>query len=1384
MSVQSNKKSPVVFNKETYILDGVVHGKIKKTIGFMYDEDRDGDYKPSGGGVSRGNSPRCSGKGYVSPRVKAMMDYVEHERDPERSSPRLRAKGVFSPMAEGTQDNANRVEQEILFAEAKGERGDELEGVMSQRQVPEAEELQHEDVTTIKNSTTVGETICRLFVAAAEAERGNVVLEQETLDDNAKGMSEDVPKRIVSEAVADEAFVAQQTPTAAEVAPDSFDYDPQETVETLQTDDHETLDDNAKGMVREEDRKRIEAEAVTDEAVLADQTPTATEVAPDYFDYDPQETGETFQTDVETPRQQGLPEGRQETVAAASTTSIYQAQYGTVRTSEYHFSVGTKTPAMSTVEHYVKRKAEMMMMMSDNITPQKSNVNTPGAQRVAPFLPPILLGTMQGFEVGSTNNTWICRGCEEEVSKSKKRCKCGCWKGGVRGPTKKQTKIEVKKAPNYKKKAAPSNAKQMSTSQPPVDINILGPPQVDDSEGMVVIGDNALPTCSPLTGNNSFADDGDATNNDEESKNSLSTAARQRENDIDVVARLNQQDDNEYGDGGESDVDGEGDEVVQSFIDSMVEVELERENQEGYIIEREVECDDNTAVEGATCCVPNDDTPQLWGAPPNLFPPQVPSTWTSPKPKVDWGEPAFDQVDNPGGWTDYTYQAVYNKEKKKYLYHAMPSGATVVPKDPVTGKRELNGYEFFYNGWKHPFPDATNHRNGATKEDLFPEDRDVQLDKDYLRKMGLTKKRMKECDALFFYQLLLPIVDGAESGIPNDSRLGFYETVAKMTNLYAIIAKDRGGTRGHKFSVCTAEELVVWDGVVCRNQSNNIAESCMTDQTNTYDLSIAEAMNYRRWLDIKSCLKLNNCMTETKRGSENYDPTQKYRLVWDALTHNMNLMILRAGKDTTADETTWPNSSYADVHARFTNKKTDKGGQHVMLLDARRRYVYAYTPRHKFYKQEKGWTCTGPVEVKRMIELLNPLIKGNQKDEQDTRRQIFDAPPHITLDNFFTGDQVLQYLGERGYQATMTCRRDRLPDLGQQKMSKIFFNYIKGRTVDHRSKVARFEQPIVAVKHVSTNQDTGSRAYTLTHCTFQSTGGTNISGVNALCEVGLYVRERNRGRGENKRRWAIEMNKARDTYLKTYSAVDKIDQTLLNYNINYRSWKWWHAPMRHAKAITMSMAYNIYVQCCEGSVDPEWKMKPVTSTRFKQELSLQMVTYKAWNKKYPGDERMRGATQQNIKKRGGAFNDEVSLVRCKDREVRVSYEQFEKEKKQVRKGKKPRLCSDDLELLKEHIQSMKKVHPAACGYCGKKTVMKCGICDVHLCLKEGTKITTMSCPFDFHNDRLYGLGYKDRIELFCGSKNARGFKKPSDKDITGNNNHMKDLIEKYHRENK
>jgi hypothetical protein len=123
------------------------------------------------------------------------------------------------------------------------------------------------------------------------------------------------------------------------------------------------------------------------------------------------------------------------------------------------------------------------------------------------------------------------------------------------------------------------------------------------------------------------------------------------------------------------------------------------------------------------------------------------------------------------------------------------------------------------------------------------------------------------------------------------------------------------------------------------------------------------------------------------------------------------------------------------------------------------------------------------------------------------------------------------------------------------------------------------------------------------------------------------------------------MNEAQETYLKNYSAVDKIDQMLLGWDSTYRSWRWWHAPTRHAKAIVMSMAYSLYLQCAKGTVNPEWKVTPVSRPRFWQRMSLQMVQYKSSNLQYPGDEKMCKNTQMNKKKHR---TSDIGLIECDD----------------------------------------------------------------------------------------------------------------------------------------
>jgi hypothetical protein len=79
------------------------------------------------------------------------------------------------------------------------------------------------------------------------------------------------------------------------------------------------------------------------------------------------------------------------------------------------------------------------------------------------------------------------------------------------------------------------------------------------------------------------------------------------------------------------------------------------------------------------------------------------------------------------------------------------------------------------------------------------------------------------------------------------------------------------------------------------------------------------------------------------------------------------------------------------------------------------------------------------------------------------------------------------------------------------------------------------------------------------------------------------------------------------------------------------------------KAIAISMASSLYLQCAEGSVDPDWKVVSASGPRFQQKMSLQMVQYRSSNLHYPGNAKIQKATQINKKKRG---IDEEALVEC------------------------------------------------------------------------------------------------------------------------------------------
>jgi hypothetical protein len=79
--------------------------------------------------------------------------------------------------------------------------------------------------------------------------------------------------------------------------------------------------------------------------------------------------------------------------------------------------------------------------------------------------------------------------------------------------------------------------------------------------------------------------------------------------------------------------------------------------------------------------------------------------------------------------------------------------------------------------------------------------------------------------------------------------------------------------------------------------------------------------------------------------------------------------------------------------------------------------------------------------------MITPLVIGATKDPTDKRKQIFSECMHIAMDNFFSGDEVLHYLGEGGWKGTMTCSCDCL----SKSVPRKYFNFIEAAPVNARS---------------------------------------------------------------------------------------------------------------------------------------------------------------------------------------------------------------------------------------------------------------------------------------------------------------------------------------------
>ena len=215
----------------------------------------------------------------------------------------------------------------------------------------------------------------------------------------------------------------------------------------------------------------------------------------------------------------------------------------------------------------------------------------------------------------------------------------------------------------------------------------------------------------------------------------------------------------------------------------------------------------------------------------------------------------------------------------------------------------------------------------------------------------------------------------------------------------------------------------------------------------------------------------------------------------------------------------------------------------------------------------------------------------------------------------------------------------------------------------------------------------------------------------------------------------MRRGRGRLLYLGTYWAVDNVDHMIKTASIRYITWKYWHAPYLHGLSIAVTAAYDMYLECCEGKLDPEWAVAEshrMSFRKFRLILSEEMLTYDPKNNYYPGDAGLRAMTQQHKARRAGPSTPFFEAGG-------VTAENFRRAKSAVGS----RLCGDLFDL-ERHLGSVERfTNSDACEVCGDKTAYKCKTCNKHVCVLKNRSWKGGHCLAALHNDLFFGLSRSD-----------------------------------------
>ena len=218
-------------------------------------------------------------------------------------------------------------------------------------------------------------------------------------------------------------------------------------------------------------------------------------------------------------------------------------------------------------------------------------------------------------------------------------------------------------------------------------------------------------------------------------------------------------------------------------------------------------------------------------------------------------EPAFEDLPNPGHWSDFVYRPY--PWNGPYQHHRLPSGVVPVPESAL-GERKVKGWTVHYDGkFEVKKEDENVSRKYATIENPFPKEREGCLDVDKLKQLGMTKKQLT--NPMFFYTLLNPIVDTNPSA--GDGRRNYYSDVTRFTNVN--LSLNEKPLQGHDVPKFSPVDLIKFDGVNFYHGACNGGYDLhlrWNKKSCKYQRKIDECMGYAQWMETKQYIKWNlNC---------------------------------------------------------------------------------------------------------------------------------------------------------------------------------------------------------------------------------------------------------------------------------------------------------------------------------------------------------------------------------------------------------------------------------------------------------------------------------------------------------------------------------------------